>query len=236
MSLLNSPRLDENALLLNGVALLPDVSGALFWPERETLIVADLHLEKGSSLARRGSLLPPYDTAATLAVLDAVIAAHRPRRVICLGDSFHDAQAAESLSARDRGVLRRLSQGREWVWIAGNHDPAPPRDCGGELAGEIGIGDLVLRHEAKTDAAVAGEISGHFHPKARVRLRGRAIARRCFVYDGRRLIMPSFGAYTGGLDVLHNSIAKLFPAGFKVRLLGRDRTHAYPRSALLPLS
>lgn len=226
---------------INGADLQADPSGAAFWPAESTLIVADLHLGKGASLARRGSLLPPYDTVATLIELKRAIERLQPRRVICLGDSFHDRHAAASLPRESRATLLRLAKGRRWIWIAGNHDPDPPADCGGELAEEIVVGGLVFRHEARDPRSIhpshaAGEVSGHFHPKASVRLRGRRITRRCFVEDGRRLVMPSFGAYTGGLDVLTPNISALFPKGFVVRMLGRETVHAYARAALSPIA
>lgn len=218
------------ALRVNGSTLLADPSGALFWPDRGVLAVADLHFEKGSALAAQGSLLPPYDTAATLDRLRAVIARHRPRRVIALGDSFHDAAAAARLSAADRMRLRALVDGQDWIWIAGNHDPAPPEEWGGRVEAAVTIGPLTFRHEAEPGGA--GEVSGHYHPKASVRLRARRFTGRCFVGDGRRVILPAFGAYTGGLDVRDPAIAALFPRGCEVHLLGRRGVYRFPGSAL----
>src|SRR3546814_210063 len=201
-------------LLVNGVALQADVSGALLWPERRLAVVADLHFEKSTAFAARGRLLPPYDTAATLDKLEDVIVRHEVERIICLGDSFHDRGAAQRLdplqAARLKGLLARL----EWTWIAGNHDPAPPADWGGRVAAEVTLGALTFRHEAEP-AARGGEVSGHFHPKASVSLRGRRITAPCFVTDGRRLILPAFGAFTGGLDVLDPAIGGLFAKGFQ---------------------
>ncbi len=218
-------------LRVNGQTLVPDLSGALWWPARETLVVADLHLEKGSSFAARGQFLPPYDTAATLDRLEAAVARLRPRRLVALGDSFHDAAAAARVAPRDQTRIRALTAALEWLWIAGNHDPAPPAQWGGRVAPEIALGGLVLRHEAVA-AQPDGELSGHFHPKASVRLRGRRVSARCFLTDGRRLILPAFGAFTGGLDALDPAIARLFPAGFTAYLLGRRRLAAYPAAAL----
>jgi len=221
----------QSAFTLNGAQLLADPSGALVWPERATLAVADLHLEKGSGLARKGTLLPPYDSAATLARLAQAIALHKPKRVVCLGDSFHDGHAPLRLGEADAARVRALAASAEWIWIAGNHDPAPPRDLGGRAASEIALGPLLFRHEAKAGPC-AGEVSGHFHPKAWVATRGRRVGGRCFVEDGRRLILPAFGAFAGGLDVLDPAIQGLMARAFRVHLIGRDGVHAFARGHL----
>jgi len=219
---------------LNGARLIAEPSGALYWPDRETLVAADLHLEKGSSFARRGQLLPPYDSRTTLSRLADAIRLRRPRRLICLGDSFHDADAAARLGAEERETIRRLVAAvGAWIWIAGNHDPAPPEDLGGAVAtDQLTDGPLVFRHEA-LDQPAAGEISGHYHPKAAVTQRGRRISARCFVEDGRRAILPSFGAYTGGLNVLDPAISRLYADGFRAHLLGPRKVYSFPRSRLL---
>lgn len=222
-------------LRVNGVELTADLSGALFWPNRQTLAVADLHLEKGSAFAERGLLLPPYDTAATLRALAEAIAQHRPTRVICLGDSFHDHRAADRLAPADAERLRRLTAAHDWIWVCGNHDPAPPQDWGGRLEAEMTLGALTFRHQAEARRP-AGEVSGHYHPKASMRLRVRRVTGRCFVTDGRRLILPAFGAYTGGLDVLDPAVTGLFPRGFDVHLLGRDGVYVFPRKALTSIA
>ena len=215
-------------LTLNGVGFVADPSGALYCPAEQTLIVADLHLEKGSAFAARGNaLLPPYDTRATLSALADVLRRTRPQRVICLGDSFHDPAASSRLAAADAEHVRRLTRGHHWTWLVGNHDPAPPDDLGGHSAAEIRFAGLHLRHEAAPDGAIAPEISGHYHPKARVRLRTGAVSGRCFVTDGRRLILPSFGAYTGGLDVFDPAIAGLLRPRFRVLLLARGRLYPF---------
>ncbi len=224
------------ALRLNGADLLADRSGALFWPARKTLIVADLHLEKGSAFAERGQLLPPYDTAATLERLEDVVTRHRPERVIALGDSFHDKRAAARLAPRDGDRLRTLTAALDWTWVCGNHDPAPPEDWGGTAVDEVVAGPLQFRHEAEAGRPAAGEVSGHFHPKAAVRLRVKRVTGRCFVTDGRRLILPAFGAYAGGLDVLDPAIAGLLVRQFQVYLLGRDGLFPFPKSALSPIA
>jgi hypothetical protein len=216
---------------VNGQTLVPDLSGALWWPARATLLVADLHLEKGSSFATRGQFLPPYDTAATLARLEEAAGRLGARAVVALGDSFHDRAAAERVCPADQERIRALTGRLDWLWIAGNHDPAPPAHWGGRVEDEVALGGLAFRHEADPLHG-AGEISGHFHPKASVRVRGNRVSARCFVTDGRRLILPSFGAYTGGLDVLHPAISGLFPRGFTAHLLGRRKLVAYPSAAL----
>ncbi len=216
--------------MVNGVDLIADLSGVLWWPARRTLVVSDLHLEKGSGFAARGALIPPYDTAATLARLAGAVDRLEPHRVICLGDSFHDGAAPARLSARDARTLSALTAARDWVWITGNHDPAPPEDWGGRVVEELVDGALVFRHQARPGAV--GELSGHFHPKASVSTRARRITARCFVGDGQRLILPAFGAYAGGLDVLDPAISGLLDRGFHVHLLGRSRLHSLPRRGL----
>jgi uncharacterized protein len=210
------------------VTFLADLSGALFWQEQRLLVVSDLHLEKGSSFAARGVLLPPYDTVATLSRLAAVIARHDPRTVIALGDSFHDRDAHERLSVPDREALDAIQARRDWIWIAGNHDPALPSDLGGVVAREVAIGPIVFRHEP---TGASGEIAGHLHPKARVPTRGRSIERRCFASDGERAVMPAFGAYTGGLSIRDAAFAKIFRApGLMAHVLGDNRLHAIAAS------
>ena len=219
-------------LAVNGVRMQPDLSGALFWPEGSALVVSDLHLEKASSFAANGHLLPPYDTADTLRQLEAAILRFRPARVICLGDSFHDGGAPARLHPQDAARIRALAAERDWIWICGNHDPEPPDDWGGRVAQELTLGALTFRHEARRREAEYGEVSGHFHPKASVRVRARRLTARCFVTDGRRLILPAFGAFTGGLDVRDPAIARLFPEDFTVHLLGQNRIFAYSSAAL----
>ncbi|MBR0691653.1 ligase-associated DNA damage response endonuclease PdeM [Bradyrhizobium lablabi] len=210
------------------VGFIADFSGALFWQEQSLLVVSDLHLEKGSSYAARGVLLPPYDTVATLSRLAAVIARHDPRRVIALGDSFHDRTAHARLSAPDREALAALQARRNWIWVSGNHDPALPSDLGGVVATEVAIGPILFRHEP---TGASGEIAGHLHPKARVPTRGRAIERRCFASDGERAVMPAFGAYTGGLSIRDVAFARIFGSpGFTAHVLGNDRVHAFVAS------
>jgi DNA ligase-associated metallophosphoesterase len=213
-------------------ALLADPSGALFQPDAGTLIVADLHFEKGSHYARRGQFLPPYDTRATLERLARAIRRFRPRRVVCLGDSFHDADAGARLDPGDREHLIRLVDAQPWTWIAGNHDREIPPGLGGEVVETLEIGRLVLRH-APMPGPATGEICGHLHPKASVATRAGRITAACFVTDGARLVMPAFGAYAGGLDCLAPAISGLFGRqGFRALLLGRERLHLVAKAQL----
>ncbi|MEX0923067.1 MAG: ligase-associated DNA damage response endonuclease PdeM [Rhodovibrionaceae bacterium] len=216
---------------VNGTGFQADYRGALFWPERSLLAVADLHLEKGSSYARSAQFLPPYDTAATLAKLEECLDQFCPARVVCLGDSFHDGEGPARMSAEARQRLAEMMRGRDWVWIAGNHDPAPPEELGGRVLEELVEGGIVFRHQA-LERAAPGELSGHFHPKATLRRRGRSISLRCFVGDGTRLILPSFGAYTGGLDVSAPQIRGLFSRPPQLWLLGRERVYRYREADL----
>jgi DNA ligase-associated metallophosphoesterase len=217
---------EPTALHLNGADLLADLSGALAWPARRLLAVADLHLEKGSAFASRGRLLPPYDTAATLARLTAVVERHQPEIIVCLGDSFHDIRAAGRLGRADATRLKQMTKDIDWIWIAGNHDPAPPADLGGRALAEFCLGPLVFRHLAAS-GPVAGEVSGHFHPKAGFHWRGRHVGGRCFIGDARRLILPAFGAYAGGLDVRDPAIAGLFGRAARIHILGRMKLHSF---------
>ncbi|MDP1838351.1 MAG: ligase-associated DNA damage response endonuclease PdeM [Reyranella sp.] len=196
--------------------------GALWWPARRLLAVADLHLEKGSSYAVAArKLLPRHDTRQTLAALAKLIDALKPATVVCLGDSFHDRAAVERLARDDRLEIERLTARTRFVWIAGNHDPAPPPAGWGEVAEEIDEPPLVFRHEAQF-GPVSGEVSGHFHPVAALTVRGRGFRRRCFLTDGHRLILPAFGAYAGGLNARDPAIAQLFPDDYDALLVGRD--------------
>jgi DNA ligase-associated metallophosphoesterase len=211
-----------------------DPRGVLYFPELFLLAVSDLHLEKGSSLARRGALIPPYDTAATLLRLQAVIADYAPRIVISLGDSFHDGESAARLHADFRDRLETLMAGRDWFWIAGNHDPDAPADLPGETVRELAIASLVFRHEP-SKLRVEGEVAGHLHPCARIVQRGRSVRRRCFAGDGGRMVMPAFGAYTGSLNVLDRAYAGLFRReSLMAYMMGRDRIFALPGSMLRP--
>ncbi len=262
-------RRDDLHISVNGETLLLDKSGAAVWPAEKTLVFADLHFEKGSAYAKRGTLLPPYDTRSTIKRMAEAIGRHKPLRVIALGDSFHDGEAADRLDPEERAMLARLAAGAEWIWVEGNHDPKPPAWIGGRVAAEIAFGGLVFRHvpapcrpgpdqlplmlrqahpsrrrfaapqdeglgnpltlsQSKgegTRPGQAGEVAGHLHPATVVRRGGMSVRRRCFVSNGARLLLPSFGAYTGGLDVRDIAIASLFADGFCVYALGRERVY-----------
>jgi uncharacterized protein len=222
----DAPSLTANAITVAGVTLIADLAGALYWPDERLLIVSDLHLEKGSSFASRGVLLPPYDTAATLERLSGTLSRHDVRIVVSLGDNFHDQGGPARLADADRARLSALQRGRDWIWIAGNHDPDPADRIGGDFAQALALGPLVFRHEPAPDAS-PGEIAGHLHPVARISRRGHTLTRRCFASDGARLVMPAFGAYTGGLDIRHAAFVRVFGAcNFTAHLIGQRRLYA----------
>jgi DNA ligase-associated metallophosphoesterase len=197
-------------------------SGALHWPARRLLAVADLHLEKGSSYAVAArKLLPRHDTRQTVGALAALIDALRPETIVCLGDSFHDRHAIGRLPVAERVEIERLTGSARFVWVAGNHDPTPPPSDWGAVTAEIAAKPLVFRHEARF-GATDGEVSGHYHPVAALTVHGRGLRRRCFLTDGRRVILPAFGAYAGGLNALDPAIAQLFPDDYDALVVGRD--------------
>ena len=222
----------EHVVAVAGATLTADPAGTLYWPEHGLLAVADLHLEKGSSFAARGQLLPPYDTAETLARLTRLVARYAPRVVVALGDNFHDSEGPARLAQEDRDNLLALQRGRDWFWLIGNHDPDPADDIGGAFHAEIAIGALVFRHRP---TGADGEIAGHLHPVARIAHRGRAVSRRCFAADSAHLIMPAFGAYTGGLNIRDAAFADLFGTlKFTAHMLGEDRLYSFAAKRCLP--
>ncbi len=212
------------------VTALPD--GALWVGEAKTLIVSDIHFEKGSSFALRGQMLPPYDTHAALLKLTDLMLRLQPDIIVSLGDSFHDSGGPARMDARDRELLRLLMSRCDWVWVEGNHDGRAPETLGGKFHEVLHVGSLVLRHEP-TESAAPGEIAGHMHPCARVVGRGRSVRRRCFATDGARLVMPAFGTYTGGLNVCHEAFANIFPGGATALVLGKDRVLPAPNERLV---
>jgi DNA ligase-associated metallophosphoesterase len=212
------------------VAATPE--GALWIAEAKTLVVSDLHLEKGSAFAVRGQMLPPHDTHAALMKLAALTERLNPDIVISLGDSFHDGGGPARMAARDRDLLQSMIARCDWIWVEGNHDGRSPETLGGAVRDSLHVGALVLRHEPSC-AAAPGEIAGHLHPRARVSGRGRSVRRRCFATDGARLVMPAFGAFTGGLNILDQAFEPIFPAGALALVLGRDRVHPAPQERLL---
>lgn len=218
---------------LAGEEVVLDPAGVLYWPAEAMLVVADLHLEKGSAHAERGVFLPPYDTAATLAALSLAVMRYRPRTVVCLGDSFHDGRAGLRMANADREAIAALQSGRTWLWIAGNHDPEPPAGLAGDACAELCAGGLLFRHEP-TSGPSPGEVAGHLHPSGKVRRRGRSVRRRCFASDRSRLVLPAFGAYTGGLNVLDPAWAGIFSGrSFHAHMIGRGRLYPVPARSLL---
>ena len=208
----------------------PTAEGALFWPAEQALLVADLHLEKASWFARLGQFLPPYDSHATLTALAAEVERTGATRLYCLGDSFHDRFGCERLPAEARDLLSSLTEKLDWTWIVGNHDPGFADHCGGRIADEVELAGIILRHEA-IRGETRPEISGHFHPKLRVNLRGRRVSRRCFVASATKIIMPAFGSLTGGLDAHHPEILGSVGGNAAALVPVSDRLLRFPLAA-----
>jgi uncharacterized protein len=210
------------AVSICGKALVADQSGALYWPGQKALIIADLHFEKGSSFAAKGQMLPPYDTRQTLFKLAAAIDKYEAETVVALGDSLHDSGALDRMNADDRDVLRIMQDDRRWIWVTGNHDPDIPGDLGGEVRDEVRIDGLTLRHTPSA-TRVTHEIAGHMHPAAKLAVHGNSIRRPCFVGNGLRLVLPAFGAFTGGLNIMDDAFVPLFGSdGLSVWMLGEE--------------
>lgn len=217
---------------LQGVPLVFHALGALYLPDCRALVVSDLHLEKGAAFARRGQLLPPWDTHATLNLLETVIAAFDPAIILSLGDNFHDRAGSVELPQPFRDRIRAMASGREMIWIAGNHDPDGVHDLPGIELDEVFLGGLTFRHIPQKGAA-DGEVSGHLHPSATLVRQDRAVRRPCFAMDARRLVMPSFGVMTGGLDLRHEAFRGLFErASLTAHMLGRERLYSVPFARL----
>ena len=219
----------EHCIRLNGLDLIPDLSGALYVPDFNTLLIADLHLEKASNMAKRGVHLPPYDTRASLAQLEAVMSETHPEQMIFLGDSFHDDGARERIAEADLARLRVITARADTIWITGNHDPHPPTDIGGRIAGEVALGGVTLRHEPKPLGSEEFEIAGHLHPGSAVSQRGKRIHCKCFIGNAIRLIMPAFGSFTGGLSISAAPFKNLFTEkDFHVWMLGDRAIYKFP--------
>lgn len=219
----------EHRINLGGLALIPDRSGALSVPDFSALLVADLHLETGAALARRGLHVPPYDSRSSLTQLEAVLAIARPERLIFLGDSFHDAAGAAAMDPADRQRLAAITARHDTIWVTGNHDPHAPDDLGGRGVDALALGPVTLRHIPSPRLGDGHEIAGHLHPGATVVQRNVAVKRKCFIADARRLIMPAFGSYTGALSVSSSAFKGLFEeADARVWLTGAD-IHVFPR-------
>jgi len=221
----------QTLLHLAGELLTPLPEGGLWWAARRLLVVSDLHLEKGSNFASAGQMLPPYDTGATLARVEALCTALRPETVISLGDSFHDRHSETRLPAPYAERIRALTAAQDWVWVEGNHDPDPPAHLGGRAAKVLQLGPLVFRHEPTGEV---GEVAGHLHPVAKVAGRGRTVRRRCFASDGARLVMPAMGAYAGGLNVLDAAFGTVFPEGCMAFAIGEARVYGIGAGNLVP--
>ena len=205
-----------------GRTFVADQSGALYWPAERALIVADLHLEKGSSGAARGRMLPPYDTRATLRKLAESVDRFDAEAVIALGDSLHDVAAGDRICGEDLDILRFLQDEREWLWITGNHDPVVDARFGGVSRAEVELSGLMLRH-MPSEARITHELAGHLHPAARISMHGHRLRRPCFVGNGLRLVLPAFGAFTGGLNVLDDAFLPVFGNdGFAVWMMGNE--------------
>ncbi len=220
------------AIPLNGEMLTPDPLGGAYWAREETLIVSDLHFEKGSGFAARGALLPPYDTRTTLMRLEALLRRYKPKRVISLGDAFHDDEAEARFDEDDAARLEALTRAADWLWVLGNHDPEPPARFAGAAEQEASVGALIFRHEP-AEGPAPGEIAGHLHPCARVITEGRVLRRRCFGGDGARLVMPAMGAFTGGLNVLDEAFANVLPDP-TAWVMGRDGVYPVNGANLAP--
>lgn len=225
---------DSHPISICGTSFLAHVSGALYWPSENTLIVADLHLEKASSYAERGVMLPPYDSRETLMRLGEVIDYFGAESVIALGDSFHDCNGCDRLGAEDRETLSIIQDGINWTWVTGNHDPVIGRDVGGTVRREVRLGGVDLRHEPRA-TATTHEIAAHMHPAAKLALHGYTIRRPCFISNGLRLILPAFGSFTGGLNILDEAYLPLFGNdGFAVWMMGQEGLYPVATRLLRP--
>ncbi len=229
-------RSEADIAILNGVELVLDYRGALYWPAEQTLVVADMHLEKGSAFAERGQMLPPYDTVATLEKLKDVIRCYAPSRLIALGDSFHDVRAHQRMDTQSSLAIDSIVAMQETIWITGNHDPEIPSRIGGNRMATCNLGPLSFRHEPRSGLQ-HGEIAGHLHPVAKLAgklsgTRGGSRA-RAFICDGSRLLMPAFGSFAGGLNCRHEVIDDLFNASEMVAYIcGSSRVYKIGRNQL----
>lgn len=220
-------------IAVNGTRVVCDFRGVAYLPDADVLIVSDLHLEKGAAFARRGQLHPPYDTTKTLKLLTDCVSHYQPKTVISLGDSFHDRLGEQHLSPIFRSIISELQINREWIWILGNHDPEPFKEIDGLCVDEFYIENLIFRHEPDLNSE-PGEVAGHLHPAARIRRRGKSVKRTCFATDGTRLIMPAFGATTGGLSLSHKAFSGLFDQSqLYAHVMGKDRIYPIAASRMI---
>ncbi len=230
--MLARPADQQTHLQINETPVQFDPSGALWLPREQILVFSDLHFEKGSSYGRKGLFLPPYDTRRTLKTMTDVISRWQPATVISLGDAFHDTQAEARMDAADMTQLQALTEQADWIWVLGNHDPAPPKYLQGKSCAETVLDGLHFSHEPCAHGT--WQIAGHMHPAAKVSRDGRVIRRRCFMSDGARLILPSLGAYTGGLNVLDEAYKPFFGDGYSAFLLGQTRVWQVRTDELKP--
>ena len=230
MTALRKNKQTTHEIELKGQLALLDLTGAMYLPAQDALLVADLHFEKGSSFARRGMMLPPYDTRETLLALSDAVFRFNPKTVVALGDSFHDIGGPERLGTEERATLTEVQKNRDWIWVTGNHDRILPDSIGGQVVEEMTLGSLTLRHEPM--ASEQAEIAGHLHPVGKVVMRGRSTRRRCFLTDGSRCVMPALGAYAGGLNACDAAFKPLFANGFTAHLIGTERIFAIAKSML----
>jgi uncharacterized protein len=214
---------------LGSLAFTPHRSGAVYCADERLLLVADLHLEQGTSLARRGLHVPPYDTIATLSMLEQVLVETEATRLVLLGDSFHDAVAHSEVVEPDAERLRLITSRIDTVWISGNHDPKAHDVLGGTCVDELALGGVTLRHIPKRLAKGEMEIAGHLHPGASIVQRGSHVRTKCFVADTRRMILPAFGSYTGAVNVLTAAFTGLFETDTAhAWMIGRSAIHRFP--------
>jgi uncharacterized protein len=219
----------QHTITLGGLAFTPDMSGALYCAAEKLLLIADLHLEQGASLARRGLHVPPYDTIATLGKLEHVLANTGAERLVLLGDSFHDSVAHDAVDEADAKRLRVMTGRVDTIWISGNHDPKAHNGLGGTCVDELALGAITLRHIPARLRADELEIAGHLHPGAAIEQRGHHIRTKCFVADGRRIILPAFGSYTGALNVRQPAFSGLFvQAETQCWMIGKTAMHRFP--------
>ena len=217
-------------LAISAVPAVFDCSGALWLPTKRVLVVSDLHFEKGSHFAQKGQFLPPYDTRATLDGLERLMQLCQPQIVVSLGDAFHDLGAEARMDEADAERLERLSGAADWVWILGNHDPLPPKRFRGVAEEVAEVAGLIFAHEPGDHPG--WNVAGHLHPCAVAQKNGRGVRRPAFVTDGERLVMPAFGAFTGGLNVLDPAFDGVFPRAFRTFLCGKGRVYEVPKSSL----
>ncbi len=223
----------QHTIPLGGLNFVPDMSGALFLPEEKLLLIADLHLEQGASLARRGLHVPPYDTAVTLAMLERVLAATDARRLVLLGDSFHDGTAHSEVLPNDAERLRTITAKVDTIWIAGNHDPTTHENLGGLCVKELALGKITLRHIPVALSSGEMEVAGHLHPGAAIIQRDHRIRTKCFVADDRRIILPAFGSYTGALNIRSAAFAGLLRIEqTKAWMISKTAIHCFPYKRL----